>query len=149
VERADHKAEREECSRSHICKRAVKIEGDQVEYRDQEDTQPPCEEENADGQNVVPILCGKASAQRIPRPEMVESAVTLNRSRNLEARGAQQADPFANLAIERNHRLCREEAVVARPASRAGGDGVPPEVVWPSRRPSHANAGARAPGIDH
>src|SRR5438552_8613672 len=80
---------------------------------------------------------------------MVESAVTLNRPRNLEARGAQQAHPFPNLAIERNHRLCREEAVFARPASSGIGDVVPHEVVWPERRSGHAEGGARYLGIDH
>src|SRR6266850_1826141 len=100
VQRADQKAEREECSHRHICKRAVKLEGSQVEQRDQKDAQPAGEEENADSPNVVAVLRRKAAAELVPRPEMVESAVTLNRSRNLEARRAEQADPFANLALE-------------------------------------------------
>src|SRR2546427_9544715 len=49
------------------------------------------------------------------RPEMVESHVALNGSRNLETRSAQQADPFANLAVERNQYLRPEEDVVAGP----------------------------------
>src|SRR5437899_10108963 len=78
VQRADQKAEREECSHRHICVRAVKIEGGQVEYRDQEDAQPPGEQENTDGPNVVPVLRGKPAAELVPRPEMIESAVTFN-----------------------------------------------------------------------
>src|SRR2546421_5847579 len=115
VQRADQKAEREEYSHRHICKRAVKLEGSQVEQRDQKDAQPAGEEENTDSPNVVPVLRRKAAAELVPRPEMVESAITLNRSRNLEARRAEQADPFANLAVERNDTLCRVPAVSAGP----------------------------------
>src|SRR2546422_11206544 len=97
VQRADQKAEREECSHRHICKRAVKLEGSQVEQRDQKDAQPAGEEENSNRPNVVAVLRGKAAAELVPRPEMVESAVTLNRSRNLKARRAEQADSFTNL----------------------------------------------------
>src|SRR6266478_3497076 len=149
VQRADQKAERKKCSHSHICKRAVKIEGGEVEYRDQEDAQRPGEEENTDGPNVVPVLCGKAAAELVARPEMVETAVTVNRSRNLEARRAEQADSFANLPAERNHRLCREQAVIARSASRGISDVVAHEVVWPDRRSGHAKGRARDFVIDH
>src|SRR5207237_9416035 len=126
-----------------VCKHIVKFEGGQVDDRDQEDAQPPREEENADGPKVVPILCSKAAVQRVPRPEMVESAVTLNRSRNLEGRRAQQPNSLTNLAVERNHHLCREKAVPARPASRGAGEVVPHEVAWPDRRSGHAEGGAR------
>src|SRR5207245_7452687 len=108
--------------------RIVKLEGGQVDDRDQEDAQPPREEKNTDVPKVVAMLCSKAAAQRVPRPEMVESAVTLNRSRNLEGRRAQQPHPLTNLAVERNHHLCREKAVLARPASRGVGDVVSHEV---------------------
>src|SRR5439155_6734895 len=112
-------------------KHIVKFEGGQVEYREEEDAYPFREEENTDSPNIVPILCREAAAQRLPRPEMVEPAVTLNGSRNLETRGAQQADRFANLAVERHHHLRPEEDVVSRPAARGVGDVVPEEVVAP------------------
>src|SRR2546430_6302163 len=74
---------------------------------------------------------------------MVELAVTLHRSRNLETRGAQQSDPLANLAVQRNHHFRPEQAVVPRRAARGVGDVVPEEVVWPERRSGHPERGAR------
>src|SRR2546430_1598590 len=74
---------------------------------------------------------------------MVESHVALNGSRNLETRSAQQADPFANLAVERNQYLRPEEDVVAGPATRRISDVVPQEVLRPDRYPRHAERGAR------
>src|SRR5207247_10455370 len=92
---------------------------------------------------VEPVLCGKNAAQRLPRPEMVESAVALDGARNLEGRRAQQANPFANLAVERNHHLGGEEAVVPGPPSRGVVDIVAQEVAWPDRRSGHPERGAR------
>jgi hypothetical protein len=48
---------------------------------------------------VASILCREAAAQRFPRPEMVESHVALDRTRNFETWGAQEADPFSNLSV--------------------------------------------------
>src|SRR5947209_16078937 len=115
----------------------VQLDGSEVEQGEQENAHPACEEEQADGSKVVAVLGRKAAAQGLPRPEMVESAVTLDRSRNLETRGAQQADLFANLAVEGNHHLRPEEDVVARPATHGKGDVVPHEVVRPDRYPRH------------
>src|SRR5207237_4234933 len=114
------------------------LESGQVQERDQEKAQPPGEEEDTDSPNVVPVLRGKPAVELVPRPEMVESAVTVDRSRNLEARRAEQADPFVNPAVERNHHLGREQAVVARLASRGIGDVVAHEIAWPDRDPRHA-----------
>src|SRR5438132_5390291 len=121
----------------------VQLDGSEVEKGEQENARPACEEEQADGSKVVAVLGRKAAAQGLPRPEMVESVVALDRSRNLETRGAQQADSFANLAIEGNHHLRPEEDVVARPAARGIGDVVPHEVVRPDRYPRHAERGTR------
>jgi len=74
---------------------------------------------------------------------MVESQVALHRSRNLETRSAQQADPFANLAVERNQHLRPEEDIVAGPATRRISDVVAHEVVRPDRGPRYAKRGAR------
>src|SRR2546427_4622784 len=125
VDRGDDRAQREERRHDRMGKHAVeKLEGGQVDEHDQEDPQPPCGQENADRPKVEPVLCGQAAAQRFPRPEMVESAVALDGPRNLEGWRAQQAHPFANLAVDRDHHLGPEEAVVARPAPRRVGDVV-------------------------
>src|SRR5437773_6123617 len=89
VDRGEHEAERDEDGRQRVREHIVKLEGGQVDDQDEEDAQPPCEEEQTDSPKVVPILRPEAATQRLPRPEMVESAVPLDRSRNLEARGAQ------------------------------------------------------------
>src|SRR5207302_1870257 len=86
------------------------------------------------------------AAQRLPPPEMVEPGVTLDGARNLETRGAQQADPFADLAVEGNHHLRPEEDVFARPAARGIHDVVPHEVAAPDRRSGYAERAARWPG---
>src|SRR6266540_1576124 len=109
VNRGDHDARREEGGAQRVWQHLVELEGGEVEDREAEDSHPAGEEENADGSKVVPVLCRQAAAQRLPCPEMVESAVTLDGSRNLEARRAQEADPFANLADERDHHLRAEQ----------------------------------------
>src|SRR5207249_9597617 len=125
VDRGDDRAEREERRHDRVCKHVVeKLEGGQVDEHDQQDAQPTCEQENADRPKVEPALCGKAAAQRLPGSEMVESAVALDGPWNLEGRRAQQAHPFASLAVDRDHHLDREEAVVGRPCSRREGDVV-------------------------
>src|SRR5947199_398989 len=91
----------------------------------------------------TPISRQSRFLKGLPRPEMVESHVALNGSRNLETRSAQQADPFANLAVERNQYLRPEEDVVAGPATRRISDVVPQEVLRPDRYPRHAERGAR------
>src|SRR5216117_947479 len=139
----DRHAEREKHSGHPVWKHVVKLDSGQVEEGEQEDAQPPCGEKNADGPKVASILCREAAAQRLPRPEMVEPHVALDRARNLETWGAQEADPFSNLSVERNQHLRREEDVVARPATCGIGDVVPHEVVRPDRYPRHAERGAR------
>src|SRR5439155_5254207 len=115
----------------HMWKHVVQFNGGAVEQREQEDAHPPREEENTDGPKVVAILRRKAAAQRFPRPEMVELGVSLNDPRNLERRGAQEADALAHRAVERHHHLGAEENVVACPPARRIGDVVPKEVVAP------------------
>src|SRR2546426_785683 len=90
----DHHAEREQHSAHHMWKYIVQFDGGQVEEGEQEDAHPPCDEENSDGLKVASILCREAAAQRLPRLEMVESHVALDRTRNLETGRAQEADPF-------------------------------------------------------
>src|SRR5438034_8721774 len=121
----------------------VQLVGSQVEQRDQENAKPPADEEHPDGPNIVPSLRGEAAKQRLPLPQMVKLCVPLNGARNLETWRAQQADPFVHLAIEWNHGLCPEEAVVARPASRGVVDVVAHEVVRPDRRSRDTEGGAR------
>src|SRR2546425_7907529 len=143
VDRGDHDAEREEANVHHMGKHIVHFDGGEVEHGEQEDAHPPREEEEADSPQVIPILSRKAAAQCLARPEIVELGVPLDGPRNLETRGAQQAHPLANLAVERNHHLRPEEDVVARPAARGIGDVVPQEVVGPDRHAGHAERRAR------
>ncbi|HMC23743.1 MAG TPA: hypothetical protein VKL19_17940, partial [Thermoanaerobaculia bacterium] len=78
VNRGDDSAEREEQSHDRVRKHVLEeFEGGQVDEYDQEDAQPPREQEDADRPEVESVLCGKAEAQRLPRPEMVESAVRI------------------------------------------------------------------------
>src|SRR5262245_1840151 len=72
---------------------------------------------------------------------MVESAVTLNGSRYLETRGAQQPDSLADFAVEWNHHLRPQENVVACPAACGVGDVVSDEVIWPERSSGQAERG--------
>src|SRR5207302_2879190 len=118
VNSGDHHAEREAHSAHDMAKRIVQFEGSEVEHSEQQEAHPSRQKEDADSPQVIPILRRKAAAQGLPRPEMVELGVSFDGPRNLEARGAQQAHPLANLAVERNHRLRAEENVVARPAAR-------------------------------
>src|SRR5438874_5361069 len=143
VDRGDHDAEREAHRAHYMGKRIVQLEGGEVERREHEDADPACEEEETDGPQVIPILYRKAAAQRLPRPEMVELRVTLNGARNLETGGAQQAEPFAPLAVERNHHLRPEEDVVARAAARGIHDVVAYEVARPDCHSGYAERGAR------
>jgi len=79
VNRGDDSAEREEQSHDRVRKHVLEeFEGGQVDEYDQEDAQPPREQEDADRPEVESVLCGKAEAQRLPRPEMVESAVRIS-----------------------------------------------------------------------
>jgi len=79
VNRGDASAEREEQSHDRVRKHVLEeFEGGQVDEYDQEDAQPPREQEDADRPEVESVLCGKAEAQRLPRPEMVESAVRIS-----------------------------------------------------------------------
>src|SRR5947208_1763114 len=105
VDGGDHDAEREAHRANHMGKGIVQLEGGEVQRREQEDADPPCDEEETDGPQVIPILCRKAAAQPLPRPEMVELRVTLNGARNLETRVAPQAEPFAHLALEGQQHL--------------------------------------------
>src|SRR5256885_16920425 len=95
-------------------KHVVELDGGQVEQGEREDAQPPCEEENADGLKVAAMLGRQAAAQCFPRPQMIESHVALDRTRDLETWGAQQADPFTDLSVERNQHLGSEKDVVDR-----------------------------------
>ena len=84
----DHHAEREQHGVQPVWKHVVELDGGQIERGEQEDAQPPCDEENADGLKVASILCRQAAAQCFPRPQMIESHVALDRTRNLETWGA-------------------------------------------------------------
>jgi hypothetical protein len=138
VDRGDHDAQRQEHGADDMREYVVQLDGGEVEQREQKNAHPTCEEEQADGSKVIPILGRKAAAQRLPRPEMVELGVTLDGARNLETRGAQQASPLAHLPVEGNHHLCPEEDVVARPAASGIHDVVPHEVAGPDRRSRYA-----------
>ena len=79
---------------------------------------------------VVPVLGGQAAAQLASRPAGASKLrVTLDRAGDLEAGRAQQADTLADLSVDRDHHLRREQAVVARLALRGVGDVVAEEVV--------------------
>src|SRR5258707_8602251 len=96
----------------------VQLDACEVGQGEQENAHRTSEEEQADGSKVVAILGRKAAEQRLSLLKMLKSAVALDRSRNLEPGSAQQADPFANLAVEGNHCLRPQENVVVRPAAR-------------------------------
>ena len=66
---------------------------------------------------VVAVFGGKAAAQLVPARQVVEPAVTLDRARNLEAGRAQKPDILADLPVDRDHDLRRQQAVVARLAA--------------------------------
>src|SRR5262249_9856314 len=68
----DNQAEGEQQSVDCVWKHVVKLDGGQVEQGEQEDAQPPCDEENADGLKVASILCRQAATLRLPLQEMVE-----------------------------------------------------------------------------
>src|SRR5438093_3629959 len=132
VDRRGDSAEREQQRHDRVSKDAVEqFQRGHVDDRDQEDAQPPREQEDADGSKVEPVLCGQAAAQRLPRAQMVESAVALDRPRDLERRRAQQAHSLTHLAVERNHHLDREQAVVAERCSGGVGDIVANEGAGP------------------
>src|SRR3989441_10922842 len=143
VDRGDHDAEREEHGADDMREYVVQLDSGEVEQGEQENAYPTREEEQAYGSKVIPILGRKAAAQRLPRPEMIELGVTLDGARNLETRGAQQADPFAHLAVEGNHHLRPEEDVVVRPAARGIHDVVPHKVARPDRRSGYAERAVR------
>src|SRR5262245_47437601 len=143
VQHADREVQREKRSRAQIRERTGKLEGRQIERREEEDAQPPGEKEEAHGPEVVPVLCPETPPQLLALAEMVEPAVAVDGSRNLETRGAEQPDPFANPAVERNHHLRREQTVVAGPPSRGVGDVVAHEAAGPDRRSGHAERRAR------
>src|SRR5207237_7930323 len=87
VDRGNDGTEREQRGHDRVGKDAVEeFERGQVDDRDQENTQPPREQEDADGPNVEPVLRGQAAAQRLPCAQMIESGVTLDRPRNFEGR---------------------------------------------------------------
>src|SRR5207253_3976595 len=129
VDRSRDSAERQEHRRDGVRQHAVdELESDQVDEHDQEDAKPPRREKNADRQEVEAILCGKAAAQCFPRPQMIESAVALDGPRYLEGRRAQQPHALVDLALDRNHDLGAEQAIVARLSARGIVDVVTDEV---------------------
>src|SRR5256885_5849001 len=67
-------------------KHVVELDGGQVEQGEQEDAQPPCEEENADGLKVAAILGRQAAAQCFPRPRSEEHTSELQSPCNLVCR---------------------------------------------------------------
>src|SRR5262249_16144372 len=113
VDGGNHHAEREEPGVHRVWEHVVERDSAELEEDEQEDAHPPRDHENTDGLKVASILCPEAAAQRLARPKMVQSHVALDRTRNLETRGAQEAHPFSNLSIERNQHLRPEEDVVA------------------------------------
>src|SRR5216117_1999300 len=60
-----------------------------------------------------------------------EHLIALHRPRDLKRRRAEQPDPFADLAVERDHRLGRDQAVVTGPPARRVIDVVPEEAIPP------------------
>src|SRR5882724_594515 len=68
VDRGDHDAEREEHGADDMREHVVQLDASEVEQGEQENTHPPCEEKQADGSKVIPILGHKAVAKRFPRP---------------------------------------------------------------------------------
>ena len=82
----------------------------------------------------MPVLGGEAATKPVSRSQVVEAAVALDRPRDLEGRGAQQPDILPDPPADRHHDLRREQAVVARPASRRIGDVVAEEVACPDGR---------------
>src|SRR6266581_4430156 len=150
VDRGDDGAESEQRRHERVGKDAVEeLDRGEVDDRDQEDTQPPRDQENADGSQVELVLRGQAATQRLPRAQMVESAVALDGPRNPEGWRAQQAYAFTDFTVERNHRLDREQAVIARHAPRRVGNVVAKEVAGPDRHPRHPERAARDVVIDH
>jgi len=86
ISRAEHDAEGEERADHGMVQHIVEIGRGHAEQGDQEKVQPPNEQENTHGSEVVPLLRGQAAAQFLAGPEVIELAVTLDRPRDLEGR---------------------------------------------------------------
>src|SRR2546426_7048725 len=121
-----------------MSRHVVQRERGKVEQDDDEDAEPSGEEEDPHGSDIVPVLGRKVAGDLLPDPKMIESGVPVDGSWNLEAWGAEQACVSANRAVQRNHHLGRQQAVVAGPASRWIDDVVAQEAARPDRYARHA-----------
>src|SRR6266704_1904854 len=144
VDRGGDSAERQEHRCDRVSQYVVEaLDRGQVDEHHQEDAKPPRREKNADRPEVESILGGKTAAQRFPGAKMIELAIALDGPRYLERWRAQQPHALVGLALDRDHDLGAEEAVVARLCARGIIDVVAHEVAGPDRRPGHAERGAR------
>src|SRR5947208_1772055 len=85
IQRADQEARRQEPDRGQMSRHVVKREGGKVQQGDDEDAEPPREEEDPHGADIVPVLGRKAAGELLPDPKMIESGVPVDGSWNLEA----------------------------------------------------------------
>src|SRR5439155_25289645 len=116
----------------------IKRDGGEVQHGDDEDAEPSREEEDHHGADIVSVLSREAAGELLAAPKMIESCVPVDGSWNLEAWRAKQACVLANRAVQRNHHLGREQAVVAGPGSGGIGDVVAQKVAGADRGAGHA-----------
>src|ERR1700751_5745717 len=100
----------------------------------------------------VPMVRGVGPFLGAPPPPplgfvQLDRLVALHRPRDLERRRAEQPYPFADLAVERDHRLGRDQAVVAYPAACRVVDVVPEEAVPPDVHRGDAERRGRDVGV--
>ena len=96
---------------------------------------------------VVPVLGGEAAAQ-LGRARHVE-LLSRSTDRGISKLGEpSRPTPSRTVAVDRDHDLGREQAVVAGPALRGVGDVVAEEVVRADRHAGHAERRVRVVGVD-
>ena len=81
------------------------------------------------------FLPARPRRNSLPLLQWIEAAVALDRPRDLEGRGAQQPDILPDPPADRHHDFCREQAVVARLASRRIGDAVAEVIAFSDGHP--------------
>ena len=87
----------------------------QREGGDQAHVQRPREQEDADGPEVAPVLRVQLAAAARARPAPAPDRGPPSAGSQTAASRAARPYPFADLAVERDHRLGRDQAVVADP----------------------------------
>ena len=103
---------------------------EQRKERQAEDVDPAHQQVPADGCGVVPVFGGQPAAPFGPGGQVVEAVVPVDRAGDFEAGGAEQPDPLADRAGDRDHGLGGDQAVIAGAGAGRVGDVVAEEVPF-------------------